>query len=342
MAPSGNIYLCGAFSASETDSIEGLTLFQNSTLPVYITSQGRYEWSAQNTDIFVLKCNSFGNIEWVKNISSSQYNVATDIAIYGDEFVCVSGFFSGNNVDFDTDRNLWYDTKSSASEGSGFVAEYNTNGNLTMLKTIDGGVRSRVQSLDVTKNGSIVIGGDFKGEASFDAITLSSTVSNPMVAVIDSAGNWNAAKRIEYPNYASISNVEITSDYAVDFIGFEADSYTEGYNISSVFYGYSESELIKSMASSDSITPNSSSPIKVPARVDRHEVVIYPNPASTVVHIASELTIKHIDVYTSGGIIMASYKTITAIDVTNFPKGWYLLKIQLEDGFTLRKYLIVE
>lgn len=42
-------------------------------------------------------------------------------------------------MDFDIDNDLSYDTKTSVSNGSGLVAKYNSEGNLTMLKTIDGG-----------------------------------------------------------------------------------------------------------------------------------------------------------------------------------------------------------
>ncbi|WP_169513438.1 Ig-like domain-containing protein, partial [Flexithrix dorotheae] len=246
LAPTGNMYLAGSFSANKTGTEQGLSLFKNSEMPVYIESQGFFEFAPQNTDVFVLKCNASGNVEWVKTISSTSSNEVTDIAIDGDEHVYISGYFSGNNVDFDTDTDLSYDTNTSVSNGSGFVAEYDTEGSLTMLKTIDGGTRSRIHSLAVTNNGTIAVGGDFKGDVSFGDISLnaSSSNSNPLIAIIDSVGNWNNVKKIEKNGYASIANIGVTANNDIQFVGFEAVIYTEEYNIESIFYGNAESELL--------------------------------------------------------------------------------------------------
>ncbi len=247
VASSGNMYLTGSFSAHKTTNSEGLSLFENSDTSIYITSQGYYELNAQNTDIFILKCNALGNIDWVKTISSTTSNSVSKIALYGDENVCVSGRFSGSDVDFDTDNVLLYDTKTSASNGSGFIATYDTDGNLRMLKTIEGESRTRIQCFDVTENGVMVVGGNLKGDIALDDISFSSTVSNPFIAVIDTAGNWSDAQRIDDSTYASIANIEIAPDNSIRFIGFNANI-TDGYlDVQNLFWGNVESKLFDTL-----------------------------------------------------------------------------------------------
>ncbi|KJD32620.1 hypothetical protein PK35_10500 [Tamlana nanhaiensis] len=330
VAPSGNMYLTGAFNALKGTNAKGLSLFKNNETPVYVESQGFFEFAPQNTDIFILKCNASGNVEWVKTISSNSFNSVTDITFDDDENVYISGYFSGNNVDFDTDNDLSYDTKTSVPNGSGFVAEYDTNGSLSMLKTIDGGTRTRIHSLAVSDNGTIAVGGDFRGDVSLGDISLnaSSSNSNPLIAIIDSAGNWNNVKKIEKNGYASIASIGVTANNEFQFVGFEATSYTEGYNIESIFYGNAESELL-----------NAATPVVL----DNNNIIVYPNPTSNVVNIQTKKdTIEQIDIYTLDGKLLLSQKGSKTIRVGSLSGGVYVLKMQLIDNKNYLKRILVK
>ncbi|WP_010516936.1 T9SS type A sorting domain-containing protein [Croceivirga radicis] len=328
VAPTGNMYLAGSFSANITDRWQGLSLFKNDDVPVYIESQGYFEFTPQNTDVFILKCNALGNVEWVKTISSTLSNEVTDIALDDKEHVYISGYFSGNNVDFDNENNLSFDTKSSASNGSGFVAEYNTNGNLNVLNTIDGGARTRIQSLAVSNNGTIALGGHFEGNVkmgdfSFDS---SSSTSNPFIAVIDSIGNWNNAKEIEKNSFASITNVEISANNDVQFVGFEATNYDEEYNIKSIFYGNAESEIFETP------TPDVS---------DKKNIIVYPNPSSDIVNIETDKNVEKIAIYDLNGKLIMTKKDSNWIGVRFLPDGVYIIRLHLDNNEDYIKLILV-
>lgn len=329
VAPSGNMYLTGAFNALKGTNAKGLSLFKNDETPVYVESQGFFEFAPQNTDIFILKCNASGNVEWVKTISSNSFNSVTDITFDDNEHIYISGYFSGNNVDFDIDNDLSYDTKTSGSNGSGFVAKYNSEGNLTILKTIDGGIRTRIHSLAINNNGTIAVGGDFKGDVSFGDISLntSSSNSNPFIAIIDSAGNWSNVKKIEKNGYASIASIEATPNNNFHFVGFEAVIYTEGYNIESIFYGIAQSESLVTA---------------IPDILENNNIIVYPNPATDFLNIQTKKDIDQIDVYSLSGRLLLSEKDSRLIDVTTLPDGVYLLKMYLKNSESYMKRILVK
>ncbi len=325
LASSGNMYLTGSFSAHKTTNSEGLALFENSDTTIYITSQGYYELNAQNTDIFILKCNTIGDIDWVKTISSTTYNSVSEIVVSDDEFVCVSGRFSGSNVDFDADNDLLYDTKTSASDGSGFIAKYDAEGNLTMLKTVEGESRSRIQCLDVMDNGGIAVGGNFKGDVTFDDISFSSTVSNPFIAVVDTEGNWSDAQKIDNSDYASIANIEIAPDNSMQFIGFNANI-ADGYlDIQNMFFGNAQSDLLTAVLN----------------ELSEEDITVYPNPTSDFVNIQTEKEIKQVDIYDINGFLKLSKNSTKTIDVSTLTVGVYVLKIYIKNNeYYLRRILV--
>ena len=232
-------------------------------------------------------------------------------------------------MDFDIDNDLSYDTKTSLSNGSGFVAKYNSEGNLTMLKTIDGGTRTRIHSLAINNNGTIAVGGDFKGDVSFGDISLntSSSNSNPFIAIIDSAGNWSNVKKIEKNGYASIASIEATPNNDFQFVGFEAVIYTEGYNIEYIFYGIAQSESLVTA---------------IPDILENNNIIVYPNPATDFLNIQTKKDIDQIDVYSLSGRLLLSEKDSRLIDVTTLPDGVYLLKMYLKNSESYMKRILVK
>lgn len=91
--------------------------------------------SANLFDAFVTKYNSAGALQWIKEISSSGVNRGNSIHASASGEVLVTGFFS-STVDFDPDRVLSNDTKSSlGSQPALFVARYSSSGALPVELT---------------------------------------------------------------------------------------------------------------------------------------------------------------------------------------------------------------
>jgi len=69
---------------------------------------------------------------------------------------------------------------------------------------------------------------------------------------------------------------------------------------------------------------------------------VYPNPASEIVFIKSELPIQQITIYDLKGAEMANYITPgNQVDVSELPSGIYVLQFLTERGYSQEK-LIVE
>ena len=75
------------------------------------------------------------------------------------------------------------------------------------------------------------------------------------------------------------------------------------------------------------------------------EIRIYPNPASTKIHIDvtdSSRQIENLQMISINGQVVKQYqKTDRIIDVTKLSNGIYILKIELADGTQINKRVIV-
>lgn len=70
------------------------------------------------------------------------------------------------------------------------------------------------------------------------------------------------------------------------------------------------------------------------------EVVIYPNPTSSIVHINSNLKIESISsVDFLGKTSLVNFNSNNTIDVSNLPKGVYLLQIETDKGLINKKII---
>ncbi|WP_158655159.1 T9SS type A sorting domain-containing protein [Flavivirga eckloniae] len=304
----GNIYIAGSFNGKNTE------LFLEDTNPLLITSDGSYEWSPQNEDIFLMKCSSTGAIQWVKTIGNPLYSRASGFVIDANENIYVTGFFNGN-MDFDIDHNHSFDIKTSTSKGSGFVAKYDTNGKLKWLNTISGGISSRSRTIKL-RGGYLVFSGDYKGSnVQFgDKAYSSGTNSNAFISILKTNGNWVATKVFPSTDYSSITNIALSSNGAIHFLGFNADLYSGYIDATKMFFG--ESNTVLSAAD----TGNTSNKIST-----------YPNPTERYININNTglEKIETLELYSITGQLIWSkaYNQEKSIDIRDQSQGIYILKI---------------
>lgn len=328
---SGAFYVAGAYNLS-------LSLFKREITPFELPkSKGFHEFAPQNEDIFIAKYSEAGQVEWTKTIHSDTYNRPEGIVLGVNENVYVAGYFTGSNVDFDIENTLTDDTKNSASmEGSAFVAKYDANtGDLLWLKTIEGGVRSRVQSIKI-KDSYLIIGGVFEGTITLGKDQLESDKGSPFLAILDTTGNWTASKKIEKTKFSSISNLEVAQDGTIHYTGFESDdpnptsASSQFLNVRSLFIGEANTDVIK-----DDI---------VAGLGDKEETTsslrVYPNPARVILHFETPFEIDQSYLYNISGRLISNQQGANHIDILTFPEGVYHLKVILKNGKILsRKFL---
>lgn len=68
-------------------------------------------------------------------------------------------------------------------------------------------------------------------------------------------------------------------------------------------------------------------------------IEIYPNPVKDIVQIKSDSPVKNTEIYDNLGRMLQSFGTETSMNISRFPKGSYILKIETEKGSTVKKII---
>lgn len=171
VSPSGDCYLTGYFGSSVD--------FGNTTLH-----------SSGSRDIFIMKVNSSGTVQWVKKAGGSGHDVGESICLDKDGNIYVAGSFSSTAY-FGSTR------VSNSGDNSAFIAKYNSNGSLQWV--IDEGTccgNTIFQEVFVDNDGNIYGAGYFDETTRIGSITLNSTGDADMfVAKYNSSGSLQWAKQ---------------------------------------------------------------------------------------------------------------------------------------------------
>ncbi|MCX6258297.1 MAG: T9SS type A sorting domain-containing protein [Bacteroidia bacterium] len=170
-------------------------------------------------DVFLVKYDSVGNVQWAKN--GINHNGASSIGwgICSDALSNVYIFVScSSSIIFD---------QYTLSQGA-FIVKYNKNGNIILVKKIASGLvaNGREQSICTDISGNIYITGGFQNLAIFGNDTLSGSWVNIFIAKYDAYGNYLWAK--------GPSGESIGSSVSADANG---NIYLTGYFGTSVAFG---------------------------------------------------------------------------------------------------------
>jgi hypothetical protein len=173
----GNVYLTGRYEDPVT--------FGSTTL----THSG-------GDDIFVVKYNSSGEVQWAKRAGTPRGDAGTGIAVDEQGNVYVTGYFSGF-IGFDS-FTLSASTAPSASVflSDIFVVKYNSNGDVLWARKAGGNDTDTGQGIAVDGNGNVFITGFFNDVATFGSVTLTSTKESDIyLAKYSTAGDLQWAQK---------------------------------------------------------------------------------------------------------------------------------------------------
>lgn len=192
---SGNTYSTGYFSSNATF---GTTSFSSSGA----------------TDIYVVKTNNTGVVQWAVKAGGSGADRAHSIAIDGSGNSYITGYYSGTAT---------FGTTSLVSEGlqDVFVAKYSSSGVLQWAVSAGGSLADIGNGIDVDNSGNSYIAGEFKGEADFGSTTLTSQGGSidAFLMKVNSSGS------IQWVEHGAGSHANKAVDVACDGSG---NSYTLG------------------------------------------------------------------------------------------------------------------
>ncbi len=320
----GDVYVTGSF---ESPSISFGTI---------TSSNGGY------FDLFIAKFNMFGNLMWLKSAGGANKDISTDIST--DEFgnAVITGLFFSSSISFGS-TTLSHEHASDDI----FVVKYDSSGKVDWAKSIGGSSYQYSNSIATDNTGNIYITGEFSNSISIGDITLYDYKdirhrnSNEMyIAKFNQTGAVIWAKSmgsgISYNYSKSIAtdysgNIFVAGTFASPTISFGDISLykKEGQN------GFNYDMFL---AKIKDITLGS----------DNKEISLdnslYPNPNSGKFAIRNP-QIQRIEIYNLLGekVYSASNSNLNdefVIDISEFPKNMYLVKIYDHNTFYNKKILI--
>ncbi len=144
-------------------------------------------------DVFIVKCDSFGNVIWAKSAGGSANDESNSIALDSSGNVLIIGSFNSPSITFGTT------TLASAGGNDIFIVKYDTGGNVIWAKGEGGTAYDWGSSVATDVSGNILITGYFKSTTIvFGTTTLNNAgIQNTFVAKYNVSGNALWAKSME-------------------------------------------------------------------------------------------------------------------------------------------------
>lgn len=145
--------------------------------------------SSGNTDIFILKSDDAGNVEWAVKAGGTGVDRANAIASDNNGNTYITGYIQGN-ASFGT-------INVTASGWDAYAAKIDQNGNFIWVTTFGGSFGDIGHGITVDNLGNVIVVGEYKGTATFgsDILTsMNSTSGSPtydvFIAKLDNSGNF--------------------------------------------------------------------------------------------------------------------------------------------------------
>ncbi|HSH67638.1 MAG TPA: SBBP repeat-containing protein, partial [Bacteroidia bacterium] len=177
---SGNVLLTGYYGGKSI-AFDSTTLLSNDTT---------------YCDIFITKCDPFGNVVWAQRGSGTLYDFGKGIAADSDGNIFVTGYFTSKTIAF---GNITLaNTDALGTYSNSFVLKYDATGNLLWAKSAGGKASKEGQLIEIDKDGNTILAGSFgTGTIALDTITLENSGSNNDIFIVkyNTSGNAIWAKR---------------------------------------------------------------------------------------------------------------------------------------------------
>ena len=155
------------FGGSQDDIPQSITLDANGN--IYITGifsgttsfGGTAKISQGNNDIFVVKCNNSGIVQWVQSAGSTGLDSSQDVAVDGSGNVYLTGFYG---------RTAIFSSITKTEEGAfdAYIVKYNNSGTVLWVKSIGNADYDLGQAIAVDNNNNIWVAGSYSDAVIFD------------------------------------------------------------------------------------------------------------------------------------------------------------------------------
>ncbi len=162
----GALYMVGQYSDSISFNVSGSVL--------------QYSSNGPGSDVFVLKLDTLGNIEWSKAFGSSGSNTVGGLSVDSLGNVCIAGNFHGT-IDLDPGPSQSNYTSNGGNDF--YTLCLDTDGNFLWAHTFGGINSDRALCITRDLNDNIYVGGIFGDTVDFDP--------SPSVSIVNALGDWD-------------------------------------------------------------------------------------------------------------------------------------------------------
>ena len=184
-------------------------------------SNGQSIYKQGSNDGIVIKCDSNGDINFVKTYGGSEYDVVNSAATTVDGGIVVGGYFESDNLYLDGGYNL--ENKGSSD---GFIIKYDKNGNIVWAKSIGSIGSDSIDMVLVRDDGKIIAGGDFYNSIDLgNGINITSTGNSDIMLIqFSDNGEVELSKVIGGNSSDTIAKMKSTRDGGILIAGKSTSS----------------------------------------------------------------------------------------------------------------------
>lgn len=211
VSTNGDVFVGGAFNGTiDFDPGSGVNNLTDA-------SPGNYE------DFFICKLSSSGNFVWVKQMTNSDWSYIQSMELDFTGNLLFSGGYRGT-LDFDPGPGTYELT--SAGNYDIYVTKLDATGNFLWAKTTPGSGSDYCNSMCVSSNNSVYLGGYFTGTVDFDPgssnYNVTSQQKDMFILKLDSNGEFLWVEIPEGTSYEEISSISMipTVQDEIYFTGF--------------------------------------------------------------------------------------------------------------------------
>ncbi len=259
-----------------------------------------------NFNVFILKLNSNGDFQWVKQIGGTSTSLVEDINIDNEKSIIISGSFKGT-CDFDPSPTV--NNKLAGGIEDSYVLKLDSLGDFQWVYNVGGSLYTNATSVTTDSTNELYVTGNFSGNSiDFDQGIGVSNLStyggyDLFVLKIDINGTFKWVKQIGGSSSDNANHIEVNEDKDIFLAGTFRDTCD--------FDPEASVLNLYSVANSDVFLHKISQPNTVSMKgtflggqIDN--VKVFPNPSNGLVNIFYENDVDHVvlDVINSSGVII--------------------------------------
>jgi sugar lactone lactonase YvrE len=181
-----------------------------------------------NSDVYIAKYSTDGNVTWATRIGGTSYNSGYSIAVDSDGNVYVTGYYRSNPVYLYNENGTTGTTLATSGSNDAYIAKYSTVGNLTWATKIGGTTSDIGYGIAVDSDGNVYVTGHYQSstltlydkDGTTSGITLANSGSHDVfIAKYSTVGNAIWAARIGGTSSDIASGIAVDSDGNVYVMG---------------------------------------------------------------------------------------------------------------------------